>query len=173
MSIVKYNKGSNAQLTKNFVAREFDCKCNGHCSKTLIDIELVCGMQRIREITGRAIIPTSGYRCPVHNANVGGGSLSYHMVKNNHGACDFIVQGVDAREVAKIAESLGFYGIGCYPSDGFVHVDTRPKEEKFFWYNHTETPTDTFGGEPGMYDKETDNDVVNEIVELLKKHGYV
>ncbi len=64
----------------------------------------------------------SGYRTPKR----GGGS--------NHGkgrAMDMVVPGATDAEVAAYARTLGFVGVGIYPTSGFVHVDVR--ERSYFW----------------------------------------
>jgi uncharacterized protein YcbK (DUF882 family) len=64
----------------------------------------------------------SGYRTP----KKGGGS--------NHGkgrAMDLVVPGTADADVAAYARTLGFVGVGIYPTSGFVHVDVR--DRSYFW----------------------------------------
>ncbi len=64
----------------------------------------------------------SGYRTP----RKGGGS--------NHGkgrAMDLVVPGAADADVAAYARTLGFVGVGIYPTSGFVHVDVR--DRSYFW----------------------------------------
>lgn len=144
MAIKTYPKGSGEQLSANFKAYEFDCRCDD-CTETRIDPELVAMLQKLRnrlteewgEVTPICI--NSGYRCEAHNAAVGGARDSYHKKGK---AADIWVPGVEPAKVARAAESVGFLGIGLY--DGFVHVDTRTS--KFFWYGHRCEPRTTFGG---------------------------
>lgn len=65
------------QLTTNFFADEFDCKCG--CGLNLTSSRLVDYLQRIRDIVHRPIRITSGTRCMVHNHRVGGTSTSDHL----------------------------------------------------------------------------------------------
>lgn len=54
--------------------------------------------------------------------------------RSNHGrgrAIDLIVPGARDEDVARFARSLGFCGVGIYPTSGFVHVDVR--ERSFYW----------------------------------------
>ena len=164
MAIMTYKRGDKTPLTENFLRKEFDCKC-GKCN-TKHDPELSHKLQIMREHFGKSIIITSGYRCLVHNANVGGASKSYHTLGM---AADIIVVDVNTSEVCKFAESIGFYGIGIY-DDGYVHVDTRPKECKAFWRNHEQIPIETFGAveAPEVSAKQ----LASEIREVLKKYGY-
>jgi uncharacterized protein YcbK (DUF882 family) len=64
----------------------------------------------------------SGYRTPQRS----GGS--------NHGkgrAIDLVVPGASDATVAEYARTLGFVGVGIYPTSGFVHVDVR--DRSYFW----------------------------------------
>ena len=139
MAFKKFTKGSTKQLSTNFKAKEFDCKCGEHCQETMIDDKLVVYLQKIREHFDAPVSISSGFRCSTHNKNVGGATNSYHMKGQ---AADIKVKGVEPAEVAKYAESIGILGIGLY--DTFTHVDTRTK--KSFWYSSKEEYRETFGG---------------------------
>ena len=64
-----------AQGTKNFKVSEFACKCG--CGNE-VKQELIDMLQIIRDRAGIPIRVNSGYRCPKHNAAVGGVKGSYH-----------------------------------------------------------------------------------------------
>ena len=140
MAIKVYRKGENAKLSENFKSTEFDCNGDNCCAQTSVDSELVKYLQKIRDHFGKAITINSGYRCSIHNKAVGGATSSRHTKGE---AADIVVKGVDPKEVAKYAESIGIKGIGLY--DTFVHIDTRDK--KSFWYGHGQEYRSTFGGE--------------------------
>ena len=126
--IKTFNKGDTSQISANFKAKEMDCKCN-KCNSTLIDEDLIKGLQRVRDHFNKPLNITSGYRCPSHNAAVGGARASYHMKGQ---AADVYINDVTPLEIAQYAESTGlFNGIGKYSS--FVHLDTR--SNKYFWEN--------------------------------------
>jgi hypothetical protein len=134
---MKYTKGKSIQLSTNFKSTEFDCKCKGYCTETLIDAELITTLQKIRDHFGKAITINSGYRCKTHNKNVGGVSNSRHMEGK---AADIVVKGVKPTEVAQYAESIGVRGIGLY--NWGVHIDTRAS--KSYWTTSNNTPVKTF-----------------------------
>lgn len=139
-----YQKGVPVKLSANFTSTEFDCHGGGCCGQTVIDDQLVLYLQMIRDHFGVPITITSGYRCPIHNRNIGSGTGSQHA---KGGACDIVVAGVLPREVAKYAESIGILGIGLYETDfdgHFVHIDVRTV--KFFWYGQAQQKRTTFGG---------------------------
>ena len=138
-----YERGKATKLTNYFITTEFDCKC-GKCETTYIDEKLVVFLQQIREKFGKPVRINSGYRCSAHNRAVGGATGSRHTKGQ---AADISVSGVEPKEVAKFAESIGVKGIGLYSSnsDGyFCHIDTR--ENKFFWLGHRQEQVFTFGG---------------------------
>jgi hypothetical protein len=139
--VIDYSKNDGAiRLSKNFKLREFRCKCG--CGKALVDERLVEILQQIRDHFGKSVNINSGCRCSTLNAKVGGDPNSSHMQGM---AADVVVKGVQPREVAKYAESIGVKRIGLYDA-GFVHIGSG--EKKLFWINHNSNQVDTFGGAP-------------------------
>ena len=68
----------------------------------------------------------SGYRSPVTNARLSSNSSgvakrSLHMEGR---AIDLRIPGVSTRDLQKAASDMRFGGVGYYPGDGFVHIDT-------------------------------------------------
>jgi hypothetical protein len=116
-NVKKFKRGDKTKLSANFTAREFDCHC-GKCPETLIDLDHVAKLQKLRDDLGSAISLNSAYRCPTHNANVGGEKNSIHMKGQ---ATDIVVSGMTPNEVADSCEH--FDGLGRY--DTFTHVDSR------------------------------------------------
>lgn len=83
----------------------------------LVVPRLVAALEELRELVARPIVIVSGYRCPVHNAAVGGAPHSQHML----GTAADIRPGVASRADA---ERVGFRGIGSL-GKWAVHVDVR------------------------------------------------
>ena len=140
----KYSKGKKTKLSSNFNSTEFDCHGKNCCKETIVDQKLVNYLQKIREHFGKPIYISSGYRCDIHNKNVGGATGSRHAKGQ---AADIYIDGVKPAEIAKYAESIGILGIGLYETekDGFfVHIDTRTS--KSFWYGQKQAYRSTFGG---------------------------
>lgn len=174
-----YKKGQRTQLSESFNSVEFDCHGQGCCSETIINSKLVEYLQQIREHFNAPITITSGYRCPVHNRNVGGATGSRHSKGD---AADIVIAGHSSKEVAQYAESIGIKGIGLYEtsSDGyFTHVDTR--DAKSFWYGQAQAYRSTFGGSSSSttsvssktyYGLNDSGSAVKEIQELLNEKGY-
>lgn len=109
---------NNVHISEHFKLKEFQCR---HCQLVKVDPKLVFLLEELRQRVGKPLIINSGYRCEVHNRNVGGAKGSQH-VKGT--AADIrLPPGVTADELAELAEEVGFDGIGKYSS--FVHVDVR------------------------------------------------
>lgn len=164
-----YKRNEGAQLSKNFTSNEFQCKC-GRCSSVLIDDKLVEFLQNIREHFNAPIIINSGYRCPAHNAAVGGASGSKHRYGE---AADIVVTGIAPREVAKYAESIGVLGIGLYETAGdgyFTHIDTR--KSKAFWYGQRQQYRSTFGGNKPVEPSKNANTSTNPGADALNYTTY-
>lgn len=113
---------------KYFKESEFKCKCGcdtmpqGQPNDELIDI--LC---EIREHFGKPLVIHSGYRCPTHNAKVGGAKSSRHIKGD---AVDFHIEGVKTNDVYNwVVSKYDNYGIARKiikdPFKGFVHFDTR------------------------------------------------
>jgi uncharacterized protein YcbK (DUF882 family) len=121
-----YTKRNVIQVSKNFKSTEFDCKCKGYCSITLIDSKLVHCLQQIREHFNSPVIINSGFRCARHNRDVGGARGSQHLYGR---AADIVVKGVKPSVVADYCEAIGMGGIGRYTT--FTHIDVRDKKARW------------------------------------------
>ena len=110
-------KGSDIKLSKNFHLSEWACKCS-RCSTVKVDFSHVSKLQAFRDRIGKSISINSAYRCPAHNAEVGGVPNSEHV---QGCATDIVVSGMSPSAVAQAASS--FDGVGTYAS--FTHVDSR------------------------------------------------
>jgi uncharacterized protein YcbK (DUF882 family) len=100
---------------------------------TQMDRRLLALLVQLREkldLSGRSKIELiSGYRSPKTNAalrarggeHTGVASTSQHMLGK---ATDIVVPGVSLDKLRGAALALGGGGVGYYPRDGFVHVDT-------------------------------------------------
>jgi uncharacterized protein YcbK (DUF882 family) len=123
--LTRYDEGI-MQLTKNFTLSEF-----GNVPDKYIDNikEVAIQLQKVRDLLGKPIIITSGYRTPAHNQAVGGASNSMHIYGK---AADCHMSGVPLHKfLAYLIKYTDFngYGIGNPLKRGgnLIHCDTRDK----------------------------------------------
>ena len=111
--------GKNDIDTAHFKQYEFNCY---HCDSNIgISIELLILLEAIRYHFKRVIAITSGYRCTIHNKNVGGVFNSTHTFGK---AADIVVSGVQPLVVYDLVNANNQNGgVGKYNS--FTHVDVR------------------------------------------------
>jgi len=114
----------NYYVTKHFMYSDFICPC---CDR----LKIVPGLYRHMELLeqmrrelGFPIVVTSGYRCEMHNRDVGGAPRSWHLIF----ATDIAPEDGDPGKLTAMydrARDLEFGGIGRY--ERFIHLDLRPK----------------------------------------------
>lgn len=118
-------------LSEHFSEKEFACRHCGKLPEQGISPILLNGLELLRSIVKRPIHVTSGYRCPDHNAAVGGVTNSQHVLGT---AADIYVDGLPVHELASTCRKI-FDGVGVYEADGFVHVDMRCDASAIGYYN--------------------------------------
>jgi len=112
---------------KHFTKDEFACPC---CGKAEMNEEFLQKLDGAREIAEIPFRINSGFRCPKHNAEVGGVPESSHLL----GLAADISATTGARMFRIVAGLLaaGFTRIGI--GNGFVHVDSdRTKNSPNIW----------------------------------------
>jgi len=95
----------------------------------VIDPQLFDLLHRVKTVLGtrEPFQVISGYRCPTTNAtlrNTRGGGVASHSLHMDGKAIDIRIPGVPLTELRDAALSLGAGGVGYYPREQFVHVDT-------------------------------------------------
>lgn len=118
------------QLSEHFNSDEFRCHCCGELHPDGVPQELVDGLEEIRASDPEGPVNVmSGYRCPKHNAAVGGAKGSLHMAGK---AADIHKGGTTPADVADIASDINVFadgGIGRYAT--FTHVDVRGHKSRW------------------------------------------
>lgn len=121
----------DSHLSPHFTKAEFACHC---CGRVAVDPSLIQGLEALRELIDAPIVVLSGCRCVQENSRVGGTAHSQHLVSDHPeegGPCraaDIYVSGRTAEDLLGLAGRISLFrqgGIGYYPSENFVHVDTR------------------------------------------------
>lgn len=111
-------------VSEHFRASEFACNHCGqlHPSGKMPPKRLLAHLEDIRAHFGKPVNINSGYRCPVHNADVGGAESSRHLEGD---AADLWIAGVSPAEVYEYANTIigDEGGVGKYAT--FTHIDVR------------------------------------------------
>jgi uncharacterized protein YcbK (DUF882 family) len=103
----------------NFKADEFSCK---HCGQNKMQPEFMDKLQELRNLYGKPMKITSGYRCPKHPIEAAKKASGAHSTGL---AADIGVDGGEAHKILSLAMQLGFTGIGVQQKGAgrFIHVD--------------------------------------------------
>jgi len=103
----------------HFSAAELMCR---HCGRVFMDPRFMARLENLRADFGRAMPVNSGYRCPLHDAEIGGRGAH----PTGH-AVDVRVAGEDAFRLVALAARHGMTGIGLNQRGDlehrFVHLD--------------------------------------------------
>lgn len=116
------------QVTKNFKLCELEFSDPVPPDLVANAVELLQNLQVIRDHFQKPIVIISGYRSPARNEAVGGAKKSQHMEAK---AADIKIAGVPTEEIYNRIDKLMAQGkiktggLGFYPSQNFVHYDTR------------------------------------------------
>lgn len=108
-------------LSAHFSKSELCCK---DCGKCEVSLELVDALEALHSLGTEPILVDDGYRCPEHNAAVGGVKSSQHILGR---AADIRIKGLSLQEMYERAIKIPAFrdgGIGVYDSS-FIHVDVR------------------------------------------------
>jgi hypothetical protein len=126
-------------VTKNFSNQEIGCRCGcGRFPRRESQLKL----QKMREIYGRPMSPTSGARCKKHELSINPTSklTSSHIVdeedKREGMAFDISIAGLSDAEVlymALCAGQAGFTRIAVNRKRNFLHVDDDSTKPTKFW----------------------------------------
>lgn len=108
-----------------FSIPEMRCKCG--CNKADMDPAFMRKLDGLRERYGFALVVSSGFRCPKHNAHVSGtGATGPHTTGH---AVDFAIdRGAALRVLTMAVMSGNFTGIGVdqHGPSRFLHLDDLP-----------------------------------------------
>jgi len=114
----------------HFSEREIACPC---CGEIRIWPEALDALESLRAGLGTPLHVTSGHRCALHNARVGGAPLSLHKRL----AFDVALAGHDPARLLALARAAGFTGFGFGRT--FLHLDTRARPARWFYGTRSRT----------------------------------
>jgi len=110
-----------------FTPKEFTCKCGGFCDHpSVISMNVVAKLDKIRELIGMPITILSGTRCERYNRKFGGKARSSHVPKSGVSYAVDVRCPESAFRFAFLAAALPIFnriGIG----KDFIHVDDDPE----------------------------------------------
>lgn len=116
------------KVSKYFNLKEFACKGEGCCggSSPHPHPDLLKGLDKLRDMIGKPILITSGFRCNIHNYKIGGAVASFHRLGM---AVDIQCDHDVFYLFVKCQTIPEFKGIGVYNS--WVHVDVRKEPARW------------------------------------------
>ena len=95
------------KISPDFWLYEYECPC---CGLVKLDPKLVACGQRLRDLLGMPVNITSGFRCTLHNSQLGGVDNSFHVQGK---AADLHSPGTELSALAlkclQIFPRVGFY----------------------------------------------------------------
>ncbi|MDE5834075.1 MAG: hypothetical protein K2H26_00985, partial [Ruminococcus sp.] len=128
-----YKSTDKKQLTEHFNVSEFRCKCGG-THDTILNPELPDKLEKLyKSLNCSRIIINSGYRCSLHDRNVGGSGSGHHVYGNASDIVCYDNSGkiISSKKVSCVAQDIGFGGIANIDSSyTATHVDVRTSN---FW----------------------------------------
>jgi zinc D-Ala-D-Ala carboxypeptidase len=113
----------------HFLPHEITCPC---CGEVYIDAPSLDALERLRAAMAAPLRITSGHRCALHNARVGGAPLSMHKRL----AFDIALADHDPERLARAAAGAGFRGFGY--GQAFLHLDLRARPAHWFYGKRSE-----------------------------------
>jgi len=114
------------KVKEYFTDKELACPCG--CG-LMPDQKSIERLYAFRMIKGKPVIVTSAARCKAYNKQIGGADNSAHLT----GAFDIKSNPEDEWEDIKIAQAVGFNGIGIN-DNVFLHLDDKHPEPKVWGY---------------------------------------
>jgi len=118
-------------LSEHYNHKDFACRCPECRGEYRIHLGLVGILETIAFHFKKRPRIISAYFCEAFSEKLKREKPSYHSKGK---AVNISIEGVPAAEVFKFAETIeGVDGIGYYPEENMVHLDTRPVEKKESW----------------------------------------
>lgn len=113
--------------TRDFTREEFECHC---CGENEMDQYFIDRLQMLRNEISRGMIINSGFRCELHNREVGGSARSSHLLGL---AADVSIAHFSSISLSSFIERSFKYFTGIGISKSFIHLDCRNNSKPKLW----------------------------------------
>ncbi|MGB9612884.1 MAG: YcbK family protein [Candidatus Margulisiibacteriota bacterium] len=118
-------------LSEHFNHRDFACQCPECKGAYRIHLGLVGILELIASHFHKKPKILAGYFCEAYSEKLAHDKPSWHSKGK---AANIALDGISAVELFKFAETIeGVNGLGFYPEENMIHIDTRPPEKKEVW----------------------------------------
>ncbi len=119
-------------LSEHYNHKDFICPCDQCRGKEFkIHLGLVGILEQIGAHFNTKVNVLSAFWCDAYLESLQKERKSYH---NRGKAVHINIDGIDLSEIFKYVEGIDdINGIGLYPKEGYIHIDTRPKEKRKLW----------------------------------------
>lgn len=118
-------------LSDNFNHRDFACKCPECKGEYRIHLGLVGILEEIAARFKKRPKIISAFFCGAFTEKLKRDKITWHSKGK---AVNFTLESIPAAEIFKFAESIqNVNGLGFYPEENMIHLDTRPPEKKEIW----------------------------------------
>lgn len=109
------------QFWPNFTFDEMACRCG--CNTCRMDPAVLDKLQHLRDLLGRPLPVSSGYRCANHSAEIKKSRPGQHFYGR---AVDITVSHDDAGDLVALAWQAGWsVGVNQKGAGRFIHLDRR------------------------------------------------
>lgn len=138
------------KLSENFNSEDFKCKC-GVCKGEgfKFHLGLVGALEMIAEHFKKKPEVITAFWCEKYFDSLKKSHKSYHTRGK---AAHIRIEGVTLKELFVFAETIpGLNGLGFYPKENFIHIDTRPAEKKEVWVKEGESYSPLTSDKKSLY----------------------
>jgi len=110
-------------LSEHFNHKDFACRCPECKGEYRIHLGLVGALEQIGGHFRKKVKIVSAYWCDAYYEKLNKTKRSFHTMGK---AAHILIDGISPPELFKYAETIPeLGGVGFYPKENFIHVDTR------------------------------------------------
>ena len=113
-------------LSEHFNHKDFACRCPACKGEYRIHLGLVGALEQIGGHFRKKVRIVSAYWCDAYYEKLNKPKRSFHTMGK---AAHITMEGISSQELFKYAETIPeLRGVGFYPKENFIHLDTRSGE---------------------------------------------